>query len=668
MNGLLIQTSLRKYTSDFQIWIFHPNEQKWFLIDIFKQPISTPLLSLNHLQFSEGRFLCLDYPQEYKIAIISLDAIVNYEKRDIEILYHLLYPLYSHFALKSKNIELKKLIEGIKNITASLDINDLLSNILDNVASVVPGANTSAFWQYNPALDRLVCKAYRGWKPDIEKVQYQIGESVTGKTYRDGKHRIYYSFRRANEAMKGTSLINAQLLKRAFHGGRVKAAVTVPVKFHDEIRGVLSIHQDSRARKLAKWDIQLINALAAQIAIAIENARLFTEIKRKNQVLVKRNDVHISLTKLSIQNKGVNAITMELNRMIKPSISFVDLLEEEFYAKDQLNHFTYEELYKLIGNRNSPIHLQLFDNGIKNFVLFPTFVGNVCAGCLIVDVKLSLTQLEYMILERGNVFLSLELAKRHAITEVHYKKMHDFYHQLLTSDHPDLLYKQGLDYGIDLKKYVISIIVEFSQFHDLQTLETKVHHFVWTIKQTFIETSKLVFGHHNKITLLLSIDSPNDLSAIMKSVESIINQWQQSEQLKLYAGVGRLYNGILSIAKTHNEAERALSYLLSKQQVGMIQYAEMGINRLFLNHHPEELQQFTDEVLSPLLSYSQDLEETLLVYMHNNRSAAKTAASLHIHINTLYQRIKKIEEILEISFDDPDMVLKIQLACYLKEA
>ncbi|PJN90457.1 PucR family transcriptional regulator [Bacillus sp. mrc49] len=61
------------------------------------------------------------------------------------------------------------------------------------------------------------------------------------------------------------------------------------------------------------------------------------------------------------------------------------------------------------------------------------------------------------------------------------------------------------------------------------------------------------------------------------------------------------------------------------------------------------------------------LEETLLAYIHNDRSASITAKQLHIHVNTLYQRIKKIEEKLNVSLSTPDDLLKIQLACFLKQ-
>ena len=45
---------------------------------------------------------------------------------------------------------------------------------------------------------------------------------------------------------------------------------------------------------------------------------------------------------------------------------------------------------------------------------------------------------------------------------------------------------------------------------------------------------------------------------------------------------------------------------------------------------------------------------------------AKFAANLHIHVNTLHQRLKNIEKHLDLSLHNPEDLLKIKIACHLK--
>ncbi|KAB7709265.1 hypothetical protein F9802_03320 [Bacillus aerolatus] len=85
----------------------------------------------------------------------------------------------------------------------------------------------------------------------------------------------------------------------------------------------------------------------------------------------------------------------------------------------------------------------------------------------------------------------------------------------------------------------------------------------------------------------------------------------------------------------------------------------------------EEIERFLNETLAPLQQESDpnnELEHTLYVYIESNKSAAETAAKLHIHINTLYKRLKKIEKLLQMNFNCPEDNLKIQLACHLKKS
>ncbi|WP_223590440.1 helix-turn-helix domain-containing protein [Neobacillus bataviensis] len=660
--------------SCYEIWFYTPVEHRWILTDrqgIRAFPSPTTKKGIQPSSLDNPQLLTLDYPHDYRVTILYTETTTPLEKGNINLLYHLMYPFYTDLLMKRKGIELEKLIEGVQNITVSLDLDELLAKILDNVAAVIPGSEACVFWMYSPALDRLVCKAYRGWKKEIEKVRYKIGESVTGKTFLDGQPRIYYSFREANEAMEGTSDENYKYLKHAFHNHRVKVSVTIPIKFRDEIIGVLSIHQDDRERNLTDWDFQLLQGLAAQIAIAMENARLFTEIKRKNQVLVKRNEVDSTLSQLSVQNRGVETITQELNRMLGLSLIFVDMIESEHFPKQKELPFSMDELTKLLTTRKVPIYVELFDQDEKAFFIYPILVGSVCNGCMIIVINRPLTQLEHIIIDRGGTVLAMELAKKKSLADIYYKKTHEFYNDLLLNDNPDLLTKKAMNLGLDLKSNLFTVIITIANFKDLQILDSIVHRFISRIKQVLLDHKKIVFGNHNKVTILFSPTNPADKRSVMKKLDTILKESELNDHIHLFVGVGSVYQGIESVAKSHNEANKAVSYLISRQKSGMIHFSDIGINRLFINQSSEEIERFLEEIFTPLNSIkgnNNDLEKTLITYIQTNRSSAKTAQKLHIHVNTLYLRLKKIEEQLGMSLEEPENFLKVQLACHLRES
>ena len=114
-------------------------------------------------------------------------------------------------------------------------------------------------------------------------------------------------------------------------------------------------------------------------------------------------------------------------------------------------------------------------------------------------------------------------------------------------------------------------------------------------------------------------------------------------------GVGRCYQGLEYVARSFEEANKSLSYISNHGTTGIISYESIGINRLFINQQTEDIKQFIQEVFTPLQSpkaQSSDLDLTLRTYIAANRSIPETAERLHIHQNTLYHRIRKIEEIL----------------------
>jgi sugar diacid utilization regulator len=659
----------------------HPNQQ-WSLISAHGNEAKTPpdtvftLSKCKQYDIYQGdicTFHIFYYSEDCQIAV-CLDGQLNDDAMNY--LYYLLYPCYAHYTIQLKEKELDKFIEGVQDITASLDLDELLTKILENVLSVTMAGDAGILWLYDSTIDSLVCKAFVGWKDDLKHMRLKIGEGIAGKTFQDGKPRIYHSMTEAVAGMNSMSDENRCYLRASFSPSMetkdCKVTVSVPISVGNQTKGVMMIHQFEREKQITKRDLQLLMGFSAQVAIAIENAYLFTEVKRQNRLLIKRNEVHETLTKLSLQNMGVERISRELEQMLGMPFVFLDFQENEHYPKKHGHplEFSMEELSKLFSKRTVPANLDKFEAGrIQSYFLYPILVGTICLGGLIVSLERPLTQQDHITLEQGRSVLALELVKKQSLTEVYYKNTHEFFNELLENKEPNLLYAKGLDLGINLNAYMVAAIFKISSYHDLQALATSVHRLVLHIKRMIPQVSKIEFGFNDKATLLLSLSDPAKLQNVLKRFKSILEEWEFNDGPPLCAGIGTPYKGIDSVNKTYSEANKALSYLVSRHRTGMIQYSEIGVNRLFLNQSTEEIKSFRQEVFGPLntaKAQNSDLENTLLSYIENDRSVLQTAKKLHIHTNTLYHRLKKIEELLHLSLHEPEDILKIQLACYLR--
>jgi hypothetical protein len=79
---------------------------------------------------------------------------------------------------------------------------------------------------------------------------------------------------------------------------------------------------------------------------------------------------------------------------------------------------------------------------------------------------------------------------------------------------------------------------------------------------------------------------------------------------------------------------------------------------------------FVDRVLGPLLRHdaqrATDLLITLETYFATGRSPARSADLLHVHPNTVTQRLDRVRRLLDLDWSDPDRTLDLQLALRLR--
>lgn len=694
----LIQTFFDKKCKDisYAIWIQKPQDKNYSLA--YRRGESElsppPLLSLTDenqkitiTQNLNKVFLAFSYPDDYHVVVSMLHETVLLGEAELEHLYLLFYLSYTQQVIQKKEAELETWIESIRKTTSSLDLDELLTNIVSNALMFIPVMDAGYLQLYDPETELLVPKAAVGFNENIHSFKVKVGEAITGNVFQNEKPIMFDRKKEIYQAMSDMSKHNYYHLHAAVDNATyLKALISVPVSMGEKRIGVMTVHQFNKEGKLTNRDLNLLQGFAAQAAIAIHNAQLYSELKMrfeevselseqlkvKNQFLLKRNDIHKTLTQLSLQNKGTETIILEVNRMMDRTVSFMDFLNMEYYSKKQIPHhppFSMEEIATIFSQRKKPVYIDLDDQ--TSHYLYPILSGTVFLGCFIVPMTRPLSQLDQITMEQGGAILALELVKKQTLTEVYYKKTHEFFNELLQNKDPQLLLAKGKELGVNLSAFLCVAIFEITAYQDLQKLEANIHRLSSILKKRLLTIDMLVFGFHNKVTLLISLKEPSLIAEITRHFRSILAEWESSEGPPLSVGISTPHEGLEHIAKSYDEANKALVYLANRNRTGLMRYEEIGINRLFLNQQTQEIQQFLHQILSPLWTEkakSNDLDLTLLTYISTNRSAIQTAERLHIHINTFYQRLKKIEELLNLNFNDPDDLLTILLACHLQES
>lgn len=126
----------------------------------------------------------------------------------------------------------------------------------------------------------------------------------------------------------------------------------------------------------------------------------------------------------------------------------------------------------------------------------------------------------------------------------------------------------------------------------------------------------------------------------------------------LITGTGRA-RPLKQLAISYREAVVAADHTAPP----LVEYSSLGYSRLLYQLDDHEKRDFIDDQIGPLLALSPDHLSTLGALIKNGRSQkSQTAEQLHIHTNTLYQRIRRIENTLGISLQNEHQWMNVMIA------
>jgi DNA-binding PucR family transcriptional regulator len=174
--------------------------------------------------------------------------------------------------------------------------------------------------------------------------------------------------------------------------------------------------------------------------------------------------------------------------------------------------------------------------------------------------------------------------------------------------------------------------------------------------------------------LVVVIDMPGDSDRDVRQLAGrLLKAVALSVGTRLAAGVGRLCTTITDYSRAAAEAEMALAIAQARPSPNeIVTRSELGICGLLVTSTDAgELISMVTGVLGPLLSADassgSDYIHTLKVFHACHRHVATAAEQLHVHVNTLRHRLRRIEELLGVDLDDADTRFMLELALRVHE-
>ena len=157
-------------------------------------------------------------------------------------------------------------------VSHSLDLDTVLSSALEKTLEIM-NRNTGGILLWDEERQMLCYRVHHSLSKEyVQAVCFRLGEGIVGRVAQSGEAIL------VDDISIDPRIVHPGLI--AAEGLRAFAAV--PLRVKDKVLGVLTV-ASHETRKFSVEDIQLLDSIASQIAIAVENAKLHHEVQRKDE-------------------------------------------------------------------------------------------------------------------------------------------------------------------------------------------------------------------------------------------------------------------------------------------------------------------------------------------------------------------------------------------------
>ncbi|NEE03000.1 GAF domain-containing protein [Phytoactinopolyspora halotolerans] len=451
------------------------------------------------------------------------------------------------------------------------------------------------------------------------------------------------------------------------------AILGVPLELNGQVIGVL-FAANRRERPFTQAEIALLRSLATHAAIAIDTANLIdrtrtalAELNAANAELTARTeeveraaDAHDKLTDLLLRGAGTDDITAAVAELIGGDVELLDLAGDDAQQSRRIETAdrTEREGTEPAADSVPAAVAESLTKGraaSRNGVwVAASAAGNEPLGALVVRRPTDLGPAEQRILERAAVVAALLLLLRRSVSDAEHRVRGELLDEVLADPgrDPETLRQRARKVATDLGRPHVVIVADAPQA-DPHRLRAAARH-IAEVRHGLAG----VRDHYTVITV------PGDGAAeIARQVRADL---RGAVGHPVTAGAAGPTDGLATFPPTYREALRCLQALQAlgrEDEAGVSE--ELGFVGLLLAES-RSLESFVADAIGPLIDYDAErgttLVETLAAYFAAGGSLTRAKATLHVHVNTVSQRLERISQLLGTEWQQPDRALELQLA------
>ena len=205
-------------------------------------------------------------------------------------------------------------------VSRSLDLHEVLQKALAALTHVT-GHEIASLHLISPDGQSLLLRGDRGLSDELRRVNLELpmGDGLIGRVALSGRGR------RVDDASRETDLLPAA--RTAVSTDGIRGFVCVPIRARHRILGTLSLGRQTEDR-FTDEEMALLECVADQIGLALDNARLYGEIHRQLDDLRRAQNEVVKAERLSAVNGLAAGVAHEINNPLTIIMAQLHLLAQ----------------------------------------------------------------------------------------------------------------------------------------------------------------------------------------------------------------------------------------------------------------------------------------------------------------------------------------------------
>jgi sugar diacid utilization regulator len=560
-------------------------------------------------------------------------------------------------ARRRRETELSALYETANDLTALTDVDAVLEAIVHRARQLLHSDVAYLSLNDDERGDTYMRVTEGVLAPSFRAVRLPMGAGLGGlvaQTATPYSTPDYFE----DERFRHTGSIDSAVADEG-----LKSILGVPLLLGKQVIGVLYAANRS-VRPFGREEVALLVSLAAHAAIAIDNARLLAEtqlalseleaasalLRSHTENVERAADAHDRLTRIVLHGGGVEDVVREVREVLGGDVVVVDTAGAVIATTgaDEPGADELEVAGEALATSRTAEGAGVFAT--------PVIAGADQLGTLMLRREGTLEQGDQRILERSALVTALLLLFRRSVAEAEGRVRGELLEDLLTGADrdPQGLRERARLLGADLERphavVVAELVGDRARVGQAAAFTAGVNGGFAAVRQ----------GH---LVVILPDRDPEEAAA------TLAEGLRPTLGGPLTVGAAGPAPGLAAIVSAYREAHRCLDAALALGRRGeVVTASDLGFVGLLLGSGTDA-DGFVRSVLGPVIEYDEtrntDLVGTLEAFFATGGNLTRTSTELHVHVNTVTQRLGRVSRLLGEEWQEPERRLEVQLALRL---